>query len=61
MVVCEPGAPVPWATSFPSNIDPTVSYQPGTAVLRGTGRAGAPDYPVSVADFQSTDITLVTS
>ncbi|MGW2563945.1 hypothetical protein ACWCXB_32950 [Streptomyces sp. NPDC001514] len=61
IVVCEPGTPVPWIASFPSNIDPTASFQPGTAVLRGTGRADDRDYPVSVSDFQSTEITLVKS
>ncbi|GGP59672.1 hypothetical protein [Streptomyces sindenensis] len=61
IVVCEPGAPVPWTTSFPSNIDPTASFQPGTAVLRGLASADDRDYPVSVSDFQSNDITLVRS
>ncbi|WP_097866859.1 hypothetical protein [Streptomyces sp. rh34] len=61
IVVCEPGTPAPWTTSFTSNIDPTVSFQPGTAVLRGLARADDRDYPVSVTDFQSDDITLVRS
>ncbi|MFD0316327.1 hypothetical protein [Streptomyces flavalbus] len=62
VVVCEPGAPVPWTVSFPSNIDPTASFQPGAAVLRGIGRADDRDYPVTVdTGFQSTDITLVKS
>ncbi|MER5891824.1 hypothetical protein [Streptomyces sp. NPDC001876] len=61
IVVCEPGAPVPWTTSFPSNIDPTASFQPGAAVLRGLAGADDRDYPVSVSAFQSTDITLVRS
>ncbi|MGW1224437.1 hypothetical protein [Streptomyces sp. NPDC002530] len=62
VVVCEPGAPVPWTVSFPSNIDPTASFKPGAAVLRGVGRADDPDYPVTVSTgFPSTDITLVTS
>ncbi len=60
-VVCEPGTPVPWTTSFPSNIDRTVSFQPGTAVLRGLTSADDRDYPVSVTDFQSTEITLAKS
>ncbi|MFJ9754919.1 hypothetical protein [Streptomyces sp. NPDC101149] len=62
IVVCEPGAPVPWTVSFPSNIDPTASFKPGAAVLRGVGRADDPDYPVNVnTGFPSTDITLVKS
>ncbi|MFD4341368.1 hypothetical protein ACFWPP_29825 [Streptomyces anulatus] len=61
IVVCEPGSPVPWTTSFPSNIDPTASFQPGAAVLRGLATADDRDYPVSVTDFRSDDITLVRS
>lgn len=62
VVVCEPGAPVPWTVSFPSNIDPTASFQPGDAVLRGVGRADDHDYPVTVdTGFPSADITLVKS
>ncbi|MEU3304862.1 hypothetical protein ABZ729_34390 [Streptomyces sp. NPDC006678] len=62
VVVCEPGAPVPWTVSFPSNIDPTATFQPGAAVLRGVGRADDRDYPVTVdTGFPSTDITLVKS
>ncbi|MFE1784589.1 hypothetical protein ACFW9F_18905 [Streptomyces sp. NPDC059506] len=62
VVLCEPGAPVPWTASFTSNIDPTASFQPGAAVLRGIGRADDRDYPASVdTGFQSADITLVRS
>ncbi|MFF2014093.1 hypothetical protein ACFVWY_34210 [Streptomyces sp. NPDC058195] len=61
IVVCEPGSPVPWTTSFPSNIDPTASFQPGAAVLRALARADDRDYPVSVSDFQSADIGLTRS
>ncbi|MFB6818102.1 hypothetical protein ACFCV8_26530 [Streptomyces sp. NPDC056347] len=59
IVACEPGVPVPWTTSFPSNIDPTASFQPGAAVLRALAGADDHDYPVSVSDFQSADIGLV--
>ncbi len=59
IVACEPGAPVPWTASFPSNIDPTASFKPGAAVLRGIGRANDRDYPATVdTGSQSTDITL---
>lgn len=61
IVVCEPGAPVPWTTSFPNNIDSSASFEPGTAVLRARTSADDRDYPVSVTDFQSTDIALTRS
>ncbi|MER6997684.1 hypothetical protein [Streptomyces sp. NPDC000410] len=62
IVLCEPGAPAPWTASFRSNIDPTASFQPGTATLRGVGRADDRDYPVTVdTGFPSTEITLVKS
>lgn len=61
-VDCEPGGPVPWTASFPSNIDPTASFEPGAAVLRGIARAADHDYPVTVdTGSQSTEITLVKS
>ncbi|MCM2577279.1 hypothetical protein [Streptomyces meridianus] len=62
VVLCEPGGPVPWAVSFTSNIEPTASFEPGTATLRGIGRANDPDYPTTAdTGFQSTEITLVKS
>lgn len=61
-LTCEPGAPVPWTASFPSNLDPTRSFKPGTAVLRGTASARDNDYPVTVnLPFPDTAITLVKS
>ncbi len=56
---CEPGSPVPWTVSFPSNLDPTASFKPGAAVFRGAGSARDNDYPATVnLDFPATDITL---
>ncbi|MEU3662553.1 hypothetical protein AB0E77_22855 [Streptomyces sp. NPDC032940] len=62
VVACVPGAPVPWSVSFPSNIDPTASFRPGDAVLRGVGRANDPDYPATATTgFLTADITLARS
>nr|BFD87254.1 hypothetical protein StreXyl84_66550 [Streptomyces sp. Xyl84] len=62
VVACEPGVAAPWTVSFPSNIEPTVPFQPGAAVFRGIGRADDHDYPVTVdTGYQSTDITLTRS
>lgn len=59
---CEPGSPTPWTASFPSNLDPTASFKPGAAVLRGIGSARDNDYPVTVKlPLPDTDITLVKS
>ena len=59
---CEPGSPTPWTASFPSNLDPTRSFKPGPAVLRGIASARDNDYPVTVdLPFPNTDITLVKS
>lgn len=54
--------PVPWTASFPSNLDPTRSFKPGAAVLRGTASARDNDYPVTVnLPFPDADVLLVRS
>ncbi|WP_017238902.1 hypothetical protein [Streptomyces sp. SS] len=57
-VPCTPGAPVPWTTSFPSNIDPTATFQPGTATLNTHSTTDDRDYPATVTHHDTTPLTL---
>ncbi|NUL03854.1 hypothetical protein HRW07_11520 [Streptomyces lunaelactis] len=60
-VICTPGAPVPWTVSFAS-MEPGTTFQPGTATVRGVGRADDRDYPVTVnTGYQTAEVTLLKS
>ncbi|MFB7513183.1 hypothetical protein [Streptomyces sp. NPDC056144] len=58
LVPCQPGGPVPWTTSFPSNIDPTATFQPGAATLNTYATADDRDYPTTVTRYDTTALTL---
>ncbi|REK90330.1 hypothetical protein DY245_11295 [Streptomyces inhibens] len=61
VVNCTPGAPVPWTVSFAS-MEPGTTFQPGTATVRGIGRADDRDYPVTVdTGYKTAEVTLVKS
>ncbi|MFJ5830167.1 hypothetical protein [Streptomyces sp. NPDC093089] len=61
IVPCQPGAPVPWTTSFPSNIDPTATFQPGAATLNTYSTTDDRDYPATVTRYDTTALTLTKS
>ncbi|KOG08494.1 MULTISPECIES: hypothetical protein [Streptomyces] len=58
IVPCGPGAPVPWTTSFPSNIDPTATFQPGAATLNTYSTVDDRDYPATLTRYDTTPLTL---
>jgi hypothetical protein len=61
VVACTPGAPVPWTVSLAS-MEPGTTFRPGTATVRGFGKADDRDYPATVnAGDNTAEVTLLKS